>query len=150
VGGQLVANAVFGPIADRLGHKLVLEIGVLCNIGAAAMALLAPAPAWIYLAFALQGGTTASYLMSGMSITFEFSEPEVRPTYIGLSSTVVGVFSGTAPLIGGWLAGRMGYDWLFGFCLVLMAAGWSMLHWLVVDPRFARASHAKAGLRVTA
>lgn len=140
VGGQLIANLIYGPIADRLGHKWILEIGTLCNIGAAALALLAPAPTWIYLAFALQGGTVASAIMSGMSITFEFSEPEVRPTYIGLSGTLVGVFGGIAPLIGGWLAGRLGYNWLFGLCLVILAVSWVMLHWWVVDPRFARAN----------
>ncbi|MCS7221761.1 MAG: MFS transporter [Anaerolineae bacterium] len=138
VGGQLIANLIYGPIADRFGHKRVLEIGALSNIGTAALALLAPAPAWIYLAFALQGSTVASYIMSGMSITFEFSEPEVRPTYIGLSGTVIGVFSGIAPLIGGWLAERLGYNWLFGLCLAILIASWAMLHWWVVDPRFMR------------
>jgi len=139
VGGQLIANLVFGPLADRLGHKLVLEIGALCNLGAAAATLLAPTPVWVYLAFALEGATITSYFMSGTSITFEFSEPEGRPAYIGLSSTIVGVFSGVAPLVGGWLAGQLGYNWLFGLCVIILLAGWFMLRWWVVDPRFARA-----------
>ncbi|HEY65143.1 MAG TPA: MFS transporter [Caldilineae bacterium] len=139
VGGQLVANLVLGPVADRRGHKLVLEIGLICNAMAAATVLLAPHPRWIYLAFALQGITVASYLLSGMSITFEFSEPEIRPTYIGLSSTVVGIFSGVAPLAGGWLADQWGYSWLFGLCLIILMISWFILHWLVQDPRFARA-----------
>ena len=139
VGGQLIANLIFGPIADRFGHKWVLEIGALCSAGAAALTWFAPVPAWIYLAFMLQGSTVASFIMSGMSITFEFSEPEVRPTYIGLSGTIVGIFGGIAPLIGGWLADRLGYHWLFGLCLLILIASWAMLRWWVVDPRFARA-----------
>ena len=137
VGGQLVANVLFGPLADRCGHKLVLEIGTLCNAGAAAMILLAPSLVWVYLAFALEGATVASYLLSGMSITFEFSEPEVRPTYIGLASTIIGAFSGVAPLLGGWLVGRVGYPGLFGICLALLLIGWLLLHRWVQDPRFA-------------
>ncbi|GAB4561623.1 MAG: MFS transporter [Anaerolineae bacterium] len=139
VGGQLVANLLFGPLADRFGHKLVIEIGMLCNLAAAALTLWAIDPVMISLAFALQGMTMASYLLSGMSITFEFSEPEIRPTYIGLASTVVGVFSGVAPLLGGWLAGLFGYTTLFTVCLIVLAIAWAMMHWWVMDPRFARA-----------
>ncbi len=136
VGGQLVANMVFGPLADRYGHKLILEIGTLGNAVSAAVILLASSPLWVYVAFGLQGITLAAFLLSGMSITFEFSEPEVRPTYIGLTSTVIGVFSGIAPLVGGWLAGHLGYDWLFGVSLILLIGSWFLLHWWVQDPRF--------------
>ena len=135
--GQLVGNLALGPIADRRGHKLVIEIGALCNIGALILILAAPSPAATYIVFGLLGINMASYLMSGMSITFEFSEPEVRPTYIGLASTIVGLFSGLSPILGGWLAGVVGYVWLFAICLIILLASWAMLHWWVVDPRFA-------------
>jgi MFS family permease len=138
MGGNLVANILFGPIADRWGHKIVLEIGALCNAGSALLVLLAPAPTWVFLAFALQGAVSATYLLSGMSIAFEFSEPDVRPTYIGLASTISGVFSGIAPLLGGTLAAVMGYSGLFVVGTVIVAISWAMMRWWVVDPRFAR------------
>ncbi len=138
VAGQLIANLILGLIADRWGHKIVLEIGSLCSATSVALVLFAPTPLWVYFAFVLQGVTVATYLLSGMSITFEFSEPEERPTYIGLASTIGGIFSGAAPLVGGWLAGQLGYGWLFGLCLFITLVSFSLLHWQVQDPRFAR------------
>ena len=48
----------------------------------------------------------AGTFISGISIVYEFTGPENRPTYIGLANTIPGVAGSVAPLIGGWLAGR--------------------------------------------
>lgn len=135
IGGQLVSNLILGPLADRAGHKLVLEIATLCSGGAAALTLLAPTPFLIYPAYVLQGAAAAAYMVAGTSITMEFSEPAVRPTYIGLAGTVQGLFSTVGPLLGGWLAGARGYGQLFGASLVLLLLAWGLLRWWVVDPR---------------
>jgi MFS family permease len=70
-----------------------------------------------------------------MMIAFEFSAPEVRPTYIGLNNTVSGVAAGVAPLIGGWLAGAIGYRVLFVVAFVVELAGIALLRWFVQEPR---------------
>jgi MFS family permease len=139
IGGQLVSNLIVGPLADHKGHKVVLEIAVLCNGGAAALVLLAPTPLFIYPAFVLQGAASAAYMVAGTSITMEFSEPAVRPTYIGLAGTVQGVFSAAGPIFGGWLAGSLGYEFLFGASLGILLLTWSLLRWWVIDPRHASA-----------
>jgi MFS family permease len=44
----------------------------------------------------------AATFISGISIVYEFTAAENRPTYIGLANTVPGVAAAVAPLIGGW------------------------------------------------
>jgi MFS family permease len=136
--GQALSNLLFGVLADRKGHKLVLELSALAAALAGGLASLAPAPAWFHAVFALVGAATAGFMLSGIMITFEFTTPDMRPTYIGLSNTVNGVASAIAPLIGGWIAGAIGYQELFGLAAAFGLAGFSLLHWWVREPREAR------------
>jgi MFS family permease len=116
---QALSNLLFGPLADRKGHKLVVELSVLLGVLAVGLASLAPAPAWFHVVFALTGASAAGSMLSGIMIAFEFSAPDVRPTYIGLNNTVIGVAAGVAPLLGGWLAGTVGYRGLFGVAFLV-------------------------------
>jgi MFS family permease len=133
--GQALSNLIFGWLADRKGHKLVLELSTLCGAVAVGIASLAPVSEWFILIFALIGASAAGFMLSGIMIVFEFCEPEVRPTYIGLSNTVLGVFSALAPLIGGWLAITVGYQALFAIACVIGLVGLALLRWTVNDPR---------------
>ena len=137
--GQAASNLVFGALADRKGHKLVLELSVLLGALSVGLASLAPAPAWFYVVFALVGASTAGFILSGIMIVFEFSDPEVRPTYIGLNNTVGGIFAAAAPMLGGWLAGVVGYRVLFAVAALVSLAGLALLRWTVQEPRKAEA-----------
>ena len=138
--GQAGFNLLFGFLADRKGHKVVLEWSVLLSALAIGLAAIAPAPAWFYPIFALSGGSVAGFILSGIMIAFEFSPPDVRPTYIGLNNTASGVVSGVAPLLGGWLAGAIGYQRLFLVAFGIGLVGFILLHWSVREPRHARAA----------
>jgi MFS family permease len=133
--GQALSNPLFGMLSDRKGHKLTLEVSALLGGLAVGLASLAPAPIWFHIVFALVGASTAGFFLSGMMIAFEFSASEVRPTYIGLNNTVSGVAAGVAPLIGGWLAGVIGYRVLFVVAFVVELAGIALLRWFVREPR---------------
>ena len=133
--GQALSNLLFGSLADRKGHKLVLEVSTLLGAAAVGLASLAPSPAWFYAVFALTGGATAGFMLSGTMIVFEFGAPDVRPTYIGLSNTTIGVMRAVAPVVGGWLAGAMGYQRLFALTFAVVIAGFALLRWLVREPR---------------
>jgi MFS family permease len=133
--GQALSNLVFGVLADRKGHKLVLELSTLFGALAVGIASLAPSPTWFHAVFALTGSSAAGFLLSGIMIIFEFSSPEVRPTYIGLSNTVIGVAAAVAPMVGGWLAGAVGYRGLFAVAFVIGLVGLVLLHWWVREPR---------------
>jgi MFS family permease len=135
--GQALSNLVFGPLADRKGHKLVLEVGTLLGALGVGLAVLAPGPAWFYLVFALSGANLAGILLSGLMIALEFCDEDQRPTYIGLNNTVRGICYGLAPIVGGWLVGLVGYQVLFAIASVVGLAGLALLHWAVREPRHA-------------
>jgi MFS family permease len=133
--GQAGSNLALGALADRRGHKLVLEISVLLGILAMLGAVLAPAPLWMYLVFASVGALSASDLLAAIGITMEFAAPEERPTYIGLANTVPGVFAVFTPMIGGWIAGSLGYPATFVTAAVFGLLAVTLLHWRVREPR---------------
>lgn len=137
--GQALANLALGPLGDRKGHKRVLELSILFSAAAVAAASLAPAPAWFHAVFALVGMSTAGFMISGVMIILEFSAPERRPTYIGLCNTIVGMVGAVTPLVGGWLAGAIGYQPLFAISGTASLAALALLRWTVRDPREARA-----------
>ncbi len=105
-----------------------------------ALALLGRSAAWFDLVFALQGAASAGYFLSGMAIIFEFCPPELRPTYIGLGNTVVGLAIAVVPFLGGAVVAALGYANLFVLALVLRLAGWAALCWCVREPRHAPAA----------
>jgi MFS family permease len=133
--GLAVANLVFGFLADRMGHKWTLEVAWLLSLISLALALLAPAPAWFFAIFFLRGAVNAASFISGISIVYEFTVPENRPTYIGLANTLPGVVAALAPLAGGWLAAAAGYPAMFLLSALLGAASLVMLCFGVREPR---------------
>lgn len=135
LGGQAIANLCAGALADRYGHKLVLEISVCLSALSMLIALLAPSPRWMYAVFAAIGMVTAADILSSIMIPMEFASAEERPTYIGLANTIPGLFSAVAPLLGGWIASRGSYGTLFLTATVLSLLSWLTLHWLVQEPR---------------
>jgi MFS family permease len=124
----------------------VLEISIALNILSFLMALLVPNPTWFYVVFALRGMNLAGNFISGLSLPLEFSEPHNRPTFIGLASTITGLAGIFSPMIGGALASILGYPTLFTISALVGAIAFSMMRWLVRDPRHAPAPIALSSI----
>jgi MFS family permease len=133
--GTALSNLIFGWMADKFGHKLVIELSTLALMLSSAIALLAPTPEYFYLVFALQGVYTAGIILSGIMIVFEFCEEDIRPTYIGLTNSSIGIFAGITPMIGGWLADTAGFAWLFGVSAIFSIVSFILLRFTVGEPR---------------
>jgi MFS family permease len=135
--GQTLGNLAFGFLADRLGHKLSLELSALASLLAFTLAWLAPSPDWYYAVFALLGVTLGAIIVSGILLVLEFCAPQRRPTYVGLANTGVGLVSIIAPLLGAWLAG-ISYNWLFALSAGINLVALAMMRWWVQEPRWAQ------------
>ena len=133
--GQAISNLLFGVLADRKWHKIILEISALSAALAVAIALTAPAPLILHASFALAGCAIAGFYQSGMMIAMEFGRPEIQATYIGMNSTVRGASAGIAPLMGGWLAATVGYPGLFVVAFAMGVIGFAVMRFAVQDPR---------------
>ena len=133
--GQGGGNLLAGGLADRVGHKLSLELGVAMGAMGFLLAWLAPNPNWYYAVFFFVGLAVGISIVSGTLISMEFSTPERRPTYMGTANTVVGIGSVIAPLVGGLLA-IYGYTWTFAASVMVSLIGLALMHWTVREPRW--------------
>jgi MFS family permease len=141
--GLSLANLFFGFLADRRGHKWSLEVCMALSFLTTGLAIFAPDPFWFYPIFFLRGAVMAGIFISGISIVYEFTDAENRPTYIGLANTLPGITGSIAPLIGGWLAGAVNYPVMFSVAAVIGLVSWGLLRFGVREPR--QASSAVAG-----
>jgi MFS family permease len=116
----------------------VLSCAAFAMMAATATTMLAASPAGIYLAFALLGVAVAADSVSAMNIVMEFGATEDRPTYIGLSNTLLAPARSLAPIIGGVLATIAGYHSMFAVAIVLAAIGGTLLALWVREPRHHR------------
>ncbi len=137
--GLTLANLFFGFLSDKKGHKLSLEICMILSVVSLLLALVAPSPIWFFAIFFLRGAINAGVFISGISIIYEFTSAENRPTYIGLSNTIPGIASSLAPLIGGWLVGVVSYQAMFIVSGLLGIISWGLLHFAVREPRAIKA-----------
>jgi MFS family permease len=133
--GLTLANLFFGFFSDRKGHKLSLEICFLLSVLSLGLATIAPNPLWFFPIIFLRGAVVAGSMLSGISIVYEFTHAENRPTYIGLANTIPGIAGAIAPLIGGWLVGAISYQAMFLLSAIVGAIGWALLRFAVREPR---------------
>jgi MFS family permease len=133
--GQTFGYIAFGFLADRRGHKLALELAILASTIGFACTWLAPGPEWYFAAFVLFGIGSSAVVGSAMLVVMEFCAPERRPTYIGITSTSVGMVGLVAPLIGAGLA-SISYEGLFAVCVGIDLAAFGLMRWWVREPRW--------------
>ena len=136
-GSQAVMNPLWGLLGDRSGHKIVLACGAFCTFLATAGVLLAPTSLAFFAAFAVLGAAQAADSVSSLNIAMEFGSVEDRPTYIGLTNTLLAPTRTLAPIIGGALATLAGYPGMFSLAIVLAGAGALLLATWVREPRAA-------------
>ncbi|HJZ49960.1 MAG TPA: MFS transporter [Roseiflexaceae bacterium] len=137
---QALSHIGSGALADRWGHKQVLELATAIGLLALLLAVVAPSAAWFFPIFALVGIAQAGYQLSGFTIIFAFSTPAERPTYIGVANAALAPIAAFGPLLAGLLAERAGYNTLFLTLMTIGLAGLIGLHWRVPTP--ARAARA--------
>ena len=157
VGTQAVLNPFWGMLADRVGHKTVLTATALFIFLAPLSALFvgvagAPNPpigasaatglsSWggiplgLLLTFVFLGAYLASDHTSSLNIILEFSTPESRPTYVGLTNTLLAPVLIGAPIFAGWLAGALGYAAMFRISLAFAFVALCLMILWVKEPR---------------
>jgi MFS family permease len=126
---QTISTILWGQIADRQGHRLVLILGAAATVGSNLLAFGASEVWQMYPAFALLGAATGALNVSHFNMVLSFSPPAERPTYIGLGGSTMAPFALFPPLLAGLLADARGFDAVFVAAAVLAALS---LVWLAV------------------
>lgn len=144
IGAQALLSPAWGVLGDRIGHKASLVAGGASLGLAAAVTWLAPAWPWLILAFLLLGAFLATESASFLTILPEFCDEADRPTYIGLTNTLLTPVTTLAPLLGGVLAATLGYPPMFATAALFGLIGAALLALWVRDPR--RDPHRHVGM----
>lgn len=139
--GQLAGNVVFGWLADRAGHRLVIIAGCAATVAANLVALAASSLELFSLVFALSGLQVAALNVSGLAVLLEFAPAvDEQPTYVGLGNTSLAPIAFAAPLAAGVMADALGFEPVFSVAAVFGGIGLALLVTRVRDPRHARAA----------
>jgi MFS family permease len=116
---QMGASLVLGWLADRHGFSAVGRAVAVTTAGLGVVALLAPDPYWLLVAFVGLGVVGSGSMLARLTGPMDFAPPERRPTYVALSAALVGPCGAIAPLVGGQIVDLFGYPWLFGVSAAL-------------------------------
>jgi EmrB/QacA subfamily drug resistance transporter len=111
-----------GALGDRLGRRRVFVWGLLCFGATSALCGLAPSPAALAAARALQGVAGALLVPGSLAVLRASFRAEDEGRAIGAWAALSGVTTAAGPLAGGWLAGAVSWRAIFLVNLPLVAA----------------------------
>jgi len=126
--GALVSGALLGLVSNRWGPLLTARISSALTIAAPAFALGAhlAQDSFLVQAYPLVYFVLGVYQSSSMlgfyNYLLEIAPDDLRPSYIGLANTTLGILT-LAPTLGGWLLEATSYTVLFGLTVVLVSLG---------------------------
>lgn len=133
--GQTAAGLLFGYLADHLGHKPVLVVGMLATVLGNLVALLAGSIWHVYAVFFFVSVSGTAGVVSALNLAMEFAPEAERPTYIGLATTLIAPLGFASSLIAGLLADVVGYRVVFAVAGTFAVAAALVLALWVRDPR---------------
>ena len=138
--GQVIGNVGLGWLADRIGHRTVLVLGLAALTTGNVLAFAADSVLGIRPVFVLLGIHYASIHISARTILLELAEEGERPTYVGLVNTALAPLTFVGPLAAGLMADRVGFPFVFAVAAAACALGVALLQTLVHEPRHLRRS----------
>ena len=133
--GQTISSILWGYLGDRKGYKLVMEAGIFLTIIAVLLAIFSSSIYLFYGVFFIFGWAFSASLIASFGVVLEFSTPEMRPTYIALANTIRAPFVSLSPLLGGFLADRVGFPFVFVLTVFILLGGIVYLVLFVKEPR---------------
>ena len=106
----LLTGAALG---DRFGRRRVFLFGVTLFAVSSAGCALAKSVAWLVIARIVQGAGAAFVMPLAMAILTAAYPPEQRGKALGLFSGITGLALIVGPLLGGAIAGKLSWQWIF-------------------------------------
>lgn len=128
--GSIVSNALWVPLSDRSGNRLLLIVAAVGTVlmaglgGAFSIGTWKAAQNMYLLVFFLLGAVSAGGFMGVTNYLLEVAPEQERPTYVGAMNTFAAV-TGALPLVAGKLIELTGYPPVFllaAICAVLSCA----------------------------
>ena len=128
--GMYAFSPIVGSLSDRLGRRLVIQIGVIILLVACLVSGLADPHNSIQLGFGLflLGLGWSCTLIAGSALLSEAVETELRPSSQGASDLLMNLMGAGGGAMAGVIIGTLGYGWLCLFAaLPIVTLGvWSV------------------------
>lgn len=150
LGADTVANMVWGTLGDRYGFRAVMRVGIVLGIASTGLLLVSNNFALIFLAFCGMGAALSGNMMSTQTMVLEFGSREDVPMRAALMATSQGAVAAIGPLVGGVVAGSLGYGALFAGTVTLQVAALYMYWRMVPEPRERRLTRERAAAEAAA
>ena len=111
----------FGAVGDRIGRRRLYLIGTSIFVIGSAVSALAPGIGVLIVGRALQGIGSGAMGTLALAMLVAMVPRDQIPRLIGLWTAVTAGASALGPLIGGGLVTLVGWRWVFGINVILMA-----------------------------
>jgi MFS family permease len=121
----VIAGIVLSLVTERWGPRYVIRVGTAAAVIGPLFALTADVvrSEWLVLAyplvFAALGVVNCTWMMGFFNYLLEIAPEHLRPAYVGLGNTIMGVLT-LAPMVGGWILEAASYRVLFGTTAALL------------------------------
>jgi MFS family permease len=144
LGADTLTNMIWGVSGDRFGFRSTFIASLGLWIAATAVLIATPilpgvgpfgAHFWIFVAFFGLGSAQSGQMMSSSTMVLEFGTREDMAMRLAFTQTAQGLTSALGPLLGGLIAGVLGYNVLFGVSMGFLMMGLMILIFLVQEPR---------------
>ena len=136
LGADTVSNAVWGPLGDRFGFRLVMIVAIAVWLASMLLLLVAHNAVLFFTVFAGLGMAMSGYMMSQQTLVLEFGHRDDVPMRLAASTTVETTMATAGPLVGGVIVAQAGYPPVFITSAVCLAASLVMLIFRVREPRY--------------
>jgi MFS family permease len=128
--GMYAFSPIVGILSDRLGRRLVIQIGVAILLTSCLISGLADPHSSVQLGFGLflLGLGWSCTLIAGSALLSESVETKLRPSSQGASDLLMNLMGAGGGAMAGVVIGTLGYGWLclFAAAPVLILGVWSV------------------------
>lgn len=123
---NIFASMILGVIADKFGHKYVLQVSALCGLGAGIIVISIAGIGSVYFAFILTTFCTCGYNLSSNMLVIQEAPRDELAMYISANMLITQIISSIALLLSGYVIDKFSFKPIFLLTIITGTAAYLM------------------------